>query len=58
MYEKQLDYIRNVAPDCLIEWFDGDWEPIGPTLREQMKQAELIYERDGKVFIVPKKGEE
>ena len=57
IYEKYLEYIGNVDGGPLIEWFDEDWEPIGPVLRKQMKQAGLIYEKDGRVFVVPGEGE-
>ena len=51
-FKKYLDYIVKTGGSPLIGWFDEDWEPIGPQVRMDMKAAGLIYEADGKVFIV------
>jgi hypothetical protein len=51
MFQKYLDYIRNTGGNPKIAWFDADWEPIGPQVRKQMKDAGLIYEQDDKIFI-------
>ena len=53
VHQKALDYIRNAGGSPKIAHFDEDHEPIGPRLREQMKQAGLIWERDGKVMAMP-----
>ena len=49
-YEQYLQYIENTGKETLIEWFDEDFAPIGPRVREDMKNADLIYEEDGKIF--------
>jgi hypothetical protein len=49
MHKKALDYIQNAGGSPKIEWFDDDHEPIGPRLREDMKDAGLIVEKDGTV---------
>ncbi len=51
-YKQYLDYIKNTGGSPLIEHFDYDWEPIGPLVRRDLKQDILIYERDGKIFLV------
>lgn len=51
-FERYIDYINN-AENPKIEHFDEDWEPIGAKIREDMKQAQLIYEKDGKVYLDP-----
>jgi prepilin-type N-terminal cleavage/methylation domain-containing protein len=55
-YSQYLQYIKNTGGSPKIEWFDTDWEPIGPRVREGMKRAGLIYEKDGKVFAAKKNG--
>lgn len=49
-FKKFYDYIANTGGSPTIEEFDDDWEPIGPKLRADMKEAGYIYERDGKVY--------
>jgi len=50
--KKYIDYIKRSGGNPKIEWFDEDWEPIGPTLREDMKSKGLIKEVDGKIYLV------
>lgn len=51
-YSKELQYLKNTGSNEVpISWFDEDHEPIGPKLREQMKDAKLISERNGKIII-------
>ena len=50
-YQQFLDYIRNTGGSPLIEWFDEDWEPIGQIIRGELKTRNLIYEKDGKVYL-------
>ena len=52
MSEQHLRYIRNPGGNPPIEWFDSDWEPIGPKVRQAMKDAGLIYEENGKIFLI------
>lgn len=53
-YQKYLDYIVNVGASrpCKIEQFDVDFEPIGPFIRKEMREADLIFELDREnIFI-------
>jgi len=50
-YAKYIEYIKNSGENLKVEWFDEYWEPIGPMVRKDMKQAGLIYEKDGKIFL-------
>ena len=43
-YDRYIDYMKNVGGKIKIEYFDEDWEPIGPSLRKGMKEAGLIIE--------------
>jgi hypothetical protein len=52
-HQQALNYIRNANGSPKIEHFDEDHDPVGPRLRDQMKTANLIYERDGRVMLVP-----
>lgn len=47
-----LSYIGHAGGSPFVEWFDEDFDPVGPALREQMKQENLVYERDGKIFAI------
>jgi hypothetical protein len=48
-----LLYISNTGGSPNITQFDEDHEPIGPRLREQLKDAELVYEREGRIHECP-----
>jgi len=38
-----IEYIRNTGRDPLITaWFDDDWMPVGPTVRNEMQNERLI----------------
>lgn len=50
IYQKYLDYIDNTGGSPKVEHFDEDWEPIGPDLRKRMTEANLIEEREGKLY--------
>lgn len=50
-FERYIQYIKNTGGSPKIEWFDDDWEPIGPQLRKDMAEANLITEKDGKIFL-------
>lgn len=52
-YKIYLDYIQNTGGSPLIDWFDDDWEPIGPQVRTDMRRAGLIKEKDGKILLNP-----
>lgn len=40
--KRYLDYLRNTgAAPCPTAWFDEDWEPIGPTVRQELVDAGL-----------------
>lgn len=47
--KQYVQYIRNTAQVPLRkDWFDDDWEPIGPMVRRDMMDAGLIFEyQDG-----------
>ncbi len=45
--KRALEYLGNVGNDLLTGKFDEDFEPIGPTLREQLTQKGLVVEFDG-----------
>jgi hypothetical protein len=46
-FDKYLQYIKNTGGKPLVSWFDDDWEPIGPTIRNEMLAAGLIDIKDG-----------
>jgi len=50
-YQKFIDYIKNTGGSPLIEWFDNDWEPIGPRVRKDLVKMDIIYEQEGKIFL-------
>ena len=50
--ETYLQYIFNAGGNPLIEWFDDDWEPIGPQIRKELEDLGLAYEVDGRIHIV------
>jgi len=50
-YQRYLDYIRLSGGKPSITWFDEDWEPIGPIVREEMVAQGLISEVDGHLQI-------
>jgi hypothetical protein len=52
MFQKYLEYIKNTGGNPSIEWFDTDWEPIGPKVRKDMVKAGLIKEVNGKLEII------
>lgn len=35
-FDNFLDYIDNAGGAVNTEWFDEDWEPIGPLVRRDM----------------------
>lgn len=41
-FEQYLQYIHNTGGKPLVSWFDNDWEPIGPIVRQGMEKADLI----------------
>lgn len=51
-FKLYLDYIKNTGGNPTITVFDTDWEPIGPTIRQDMVSAKLIKEVDGKIVTV------
>ena len=51
MFQKYLDYIKNTGGSPKVSEFDEDWEPIGQRVREDMKRAGLVFERDGRLEI-------
>ena len=53
--QKYVQYIKNTGRVPLkTEWFDDDWDPIGPTLRRDMQAARLItVSEDGIRLVEP-----
>jgi len=51
-YTKYLEYIENVGQPCTPEMFDEDWEPIGPTVRDEMVKLHLIEIEGGFITII------
>lgn len=41
-FDKYIQYIKNTGEKCMVDWFDEDWEPIGPRIRYNMKEDGLI----------------
>lgn len=56
MLEAACEYIRNAGGAPSIENFDEDHEPVGPMLREFLKEAGLVWEREGKIREVTASG--
>lgn len=50
-FRKYLDYIKNTGGSPEIRWFDDDWEPIGPLVRKEMREAGLIIEDFGMIHV-------
>lgn len=50
-YAKYTDYIKNAGGKPTVEWFDDDWSPIGPQVRQEMKTAGLILEIEGRIYL-------
>jgi len=53
-FEREIEYIKNTGGEPKIQWFDEDFQPIGPSLRARMKKEGVICECDGKIFLTPK----
>lgn len=49
-YAKYLEYIKNSGGGPMIQWFDDDWSPIGPTIREEMEDQGIIRVIEGKIY--------
>lgn len=48
-----VQYIKNTAAVPLqTAWFDEDWEPVGPMVREQMVKANLITVAEDGIRLV------
>jgi len=47
--KQALEYLRNTGGSPTIAQFDEDHEPVGPILREKLKEARLVYEREGQI---------
>jgi hypothetical protein len=52
--QKAIQYIENTGGNPSIEWFDEDHDPIGPTLRDNLKTNGLIVEHNGKILVTDK----
>ena len=50
-YAKYTDYIKNAGGQPLVAWFDDDWSPIGPQVRQSMTDAGLIREIEGRLYL-------
>ena len=44
--EAACEYIRNAGGSPTIAHFDEDHEPVGPMLREELKEAGLVWESE------------
>ena len=49
-FKHQLDYIKTAEPT--IEEFKEDWDPIGPTLLNDMKKEGLIGIKENYIYLV------
>jgi hypothetical protein len=50
--KQYVQYIKNTAHVPLrVDWFDEDWEPIGPMVRKQMVEANLIEIQEGGIVL-------
>lgn len=47
--EAAREYIRNAGGSPTIAQFDEDHEPVGSVLREELKEARLVWESGGKI---------
>lgn len=53
-FTQYLQYIENTGFDELpIKFFDEDWEPIGPSLREDMMNRGLISHNGDTLSLTP-----
>jgi hypothetical protein len=52
MFDRYLDYIKNAGGSPKVEWFDDDYEPVGPTVRSDMEKAGLIRTVNGRLEII------
>jgi len=51
--QRYVDYLRNVGtPILATAYFDDDWDPIGPKVREQLEQAGLVEQSHGGIALV------
>lgn len=51
-FDEYLRYVKNTGMNPLpISMFDEDHEPIGPSIREDMKNMRLIAEQDGGIVL-------
>lgn len=46
------DYIGSVDEGPKVEWFDEDFSPDGPSLRQTLRDMGVIAERYGRLFRV------
>ena len=52
--QKYIDYIRNTGLDPLpIEYFDEDWDPIGPKVRRDLVNKGFVSEVSGGLSLTP-----
>ena len=52
-FEKYITYIKNTGRVPLsVALFDDDFEPIGPTIRQELEAAGVIQIKDGGIFLV------
>jgi hypothetical protein len=53
-FVQYVDYINNTALEPLpLECFDEDWDPIGQTIRDELKKHEIIQVRNGGIYLRP-----
>lgn len=50
-YIKYIEYIKNINGALIVEWFDEDWEPIGPDIRNEMQLCGIIKIEDGIITL-------
>ena len=50
-YDKYIEYIKNTGGKPEVGWFDEDWEPIGPLVRNDMERAGIISIKNGHIYL-------
>jgi hypothetical protein len=48
--KRAMDYIANTGGSPTIAQFDDDHEPVGPRLRDQLKEEKMVFECEGRIY--------